>query len=309
MGYNHSELGIAASTGVSATIMVIVTFLCIYEVKHQLQNIKYPEAQYRLVFLLSAPVIIGWLTFGILYDAESERIIAAILLGYKALYLLFFNRYCERLLGWTDKGGVYTYSQAKSITTLQAIGEVSHKFICKCFGKVLLRTQQQAEYFLLRTRIFVFQLVITLGLISILVIILEFATSEDYYNYGEDKADSAYLYVSLVRSISTILATYTVFFYALVLNNVPRLKHLHILSKFAIVKFAILLPELQPIIISIFSSTDTIADDYSSAEQIAYVNSLLVIDEMLIVAFVQLLVFDPEDYQIHHDETTQIIPA
>mmetsp|Transcript_13575 Transcript_13575/g.25621 ORF Transcript_13575/g.25621 Transcript_13575/m.25621 type:complete len:310 (-) Transcript_13575:34-963(-) len=309
MGYDHSELGIAGSTGVSATILVIVTMLCVFEAIKQKKHMRYPEAQIRLIYLLFAPVFIGWLTFGILYEPESERIIAAILFGYKASYLLIFNRYCERLLGWTDKGGVYVYSQEKSISSLQTLGEHKHKFICACLGKIPLRTREQAEYFLKRTRILVAQFVVILLIIGVLVIILEFATPKDYYHYGQETYDSAFTYISIMRSISTIVATYTVFLYSTVLNSIPRLKALHILSKFAIVKFAILLPELQPQIISIFSYADVISDDYSKEEQVSFINSILVIDEMLIVAFVQLLVFDPTEYNVHRDEESQIIPA
>jgi hypothetical protein len=47
MGFDHSELGISGSTGVAATIMVIVTFLVLYEIKIQFVAIKYPEAQHH----------------------------------------------------------------------------------------------------------------------------------------------------------------------------------------------------------------------------------------------------------------------
>jgi hypothetical protein len=302
MGYDHSELGISASTGVTATLMVIVTLLVLYEIKIQFGAIRYPEAQHRLIFLLTAPLVIGWLTFGVLYDPASERVINVVLLGYKAAYLLFFNRYCEQLLGWTDKGGNYVYTLEKSITTLQAVGELTHKLLCRCFGKISLHTPEESEYFLKRTRILVGQLVVVLILSVVISVILEFATAHDYLNYGVQTFDSAYLYLSFIRSISTIIATYTVFLYSFALNAVPRLKHIQILAKFAVVKFAILLPELQPMIISIFCSADVISDDYSKADQIAFVNSLLVCDEMLIVAFVQLLAFNPSDYKFGHED-------
>lgn len=311
MGFDHSELGISGSTGVTATIMVIVTLLCIYEVNLHYQQIMYREAQHRLMFLLSAPVVIGWMTFGILYNPESERIVQALLFGYKGIYLFIFNRYCERLLGWVDKGGVYVYSRDKSIQSLQALGETRHRLLCSVFGKIPLRTPEEAEGYLLRTRIYVGQMTVVLILIGAIVIPLEYAFPVDYINYGSTSFESGAIYINITRTLSTIVATYTVFLYSITLSSIPRLKHLEIFHKFAVVKFAILLPEMQPLIISIFASAGIIADDYSASEQVAFINSLLVCDEMLIVAFVQLLIFDPKDYEVHRkdDETTELLPS
>lgn len=302
MGYDHSELGVVASTSTSAIAMVVVTVVCIIEVKLNLQRINYPEAQHRLTFLLMAPIIIGWLTFCILYTPEYDRIITAALLGYKAAYLYNFNRYCERLLGWTMKNGDFVHSREKSMECLQAIGEESHAAMYKCFGKIPLFTKEQADMFLRRTWVLVFQLMVVLLMISLLIIILEFAIPYDYYEYGRDSFAAGFIYICVIRSISTAIATYRVLLFCTVMSHVPRLKPLKILWKFTALKFAVLLPENQPLILSVLAAAGLIADDYSRVEQMAFVNSLLVIDEMLILACVQWYVFGPEDYSKHYEE-------
>jgi hypothetical protein len=63
--------------------------------------------------------------------------------------------------GWTDKGGNYIYTVEKSIST-SGYGELSHNVGCRCLGKISLRTPEESEYFLKRTRMLVGQLGVVL---------------------------------------------------------------------------------------------------------------------------------------------------
>lgn len=106
------------------------------------------------------------------------------------------------------------------------------------------------------------------------------------------------MWFNTIKSISSMFALYFLVSYAFFAARIPELKDLKIKSKFYLIKLSMIFTEIQPLIISIFANRGLIANtsDYSPEEITNYTNSLLICSEMIIVGFIQILVFPLSDY-------------
>lgn len=198
-------------------------------------------------------------------------------------------------MGWTQSDGRYVYSQEVLLSVL-----VSQKEAKCCFGCLRpkkLRSKAEAAGYLKRMKFWIFQFIIVMGVTGIITMILIGADSKAYV-VGSSKNKSVWLYSSIFRSISSMLALIYLLNISKFVHNIPEMKDYKVELKFLLIKLTLILTEFQPLIIAIFAETDLIASTHKySVEDITnYTNTMLLCSEMIVISFLQLLVYPLSDY-------------
>lgn len=292
---NYDNLSESASIGVTAVILVIVTCMTIYTIVLHRMNFFYPSAQRFLMIIFTMPIFIGWTTWTELLLEKEGRGVEYLINLFKSLCLASFMIYVERMLGCIKSGSENEFSQDKAYEVLTSL-ENEFRFL-GCFKVRPIQTKDQAKKYLRTVKMLVLQACVLLICLGIAGVIIIGATGTSDLKNGE--YSTVFLIFSIINSISSLTALFTLLHYGLYTNKLPQLKNLKVMHKFIIIKLAILFTEVQPLIIQIFSRNGLIAntDKYDVEYITAYTNALLLCSEMIIVSFLLLLIFPLDDYR------------
>ncbi|CAG9324895.1 unnamed protein product [Blepharisma stoltei] len=171
------------------------------------------------------------------------------------------------------------------------------KWILPCIKPSPLSTPEQTMSYLTKIRIGTFQVVFVIIVFTIAISFL-LAFDIDGFSIGDSSTDSLWFWLSAIRSISSGLALFYLVNYSFFAARIPELYDLQLKAKFNLVQLSMVFTELQPIIISFCADQGWIAntDDYSKEEITSWTNNLLLCSEMIIVGFLQILIFPVKDY-------------
>ena len=289
--HNLSENAVLFST---AAMLIVSSGISISLIVRYKRNPKYPQAQIYLFSIFMMPIFIGWASWIEIYQERQGVALEFLVMLFKSVCIVSFLLYVDRMLGCIYKDDNFSYSEEKKYENL--ILENPPKFCC-CKIKPITSVEKSKKY--LRTiKIFVIQncvVLVTLGIIGII-----FISATDSWRADDENVNDFMTAFRIIKAISTMLAFTFLASLGLQANCIVELEPYKILTKFTLIKFGILLTQFQPIIIQIFAATGAIASTskYSVEEITIYTNALLLCSEMIIMAFLLLIVFPLSDYDI-----------
>ncbi|CAG9324888.1 unnamed protein product [Blepharisma stoltei] len=292
---DHHNLAESSAVGVTAVVLVISTFISLYQIVSYARNMKYKSAQIACMLLFTTPMIVGWSAWASLYVGEELKNLDSLVTIDKAFCITMFLILTEMLLGWTESNGKYFYTKETEVRTIVNMKEA--KWLLPCIKPSPLSTPDQALSYLWKVRIGTYQVVFVIITVTIITAALLIFDSEDF-KIGDNNSNSVWLWLNSIRSISCAVALFYLVNYAFFAARIPELNDLKIRSKFYLIKLSMIFTEIQPLIISYCAGKGWIADtdDYSQEEITSWTNSLLLCSEMIIVGFIQILVFPVSDY-------------
>ncbi|CAG9324890.1 unnamed protein product [Blepharisma stoltei] len=293
---NRDNLEESSAIGVTAVVLIISTFICLHHIFSYARNMKYKSAQIACMLLFTTPVIVGWSAWACLYVGETMKNYEALIALDKAFCIAMFLILIEMLLGWTESNGTYFFTKEAEIRVLMDMKEA--KWLLPCIKPSPLSSSKQAISYLRKIRIGIFQVIFVI--IAITIISTPFLIFDyDDFKIGENSTDSIWFWLSSIRSLSSVVAVFFLVNYAFFAAKIPELNELRIKSKFNLIQLSMVFTEIQPSIISFCADRGWIAntDNYSQVEIIGWTNSLLLCSEMIIMGFLQILVFPLSDYK------------
>lgn len=296
---DYDNLSESASIGVTAVILTIVSFMTLYTIALHRMNFFYPSAQRFLMIIFIMPIFIGWTTWTELLLEKEGRGVEYLINLFKSLCLGSFMIYVERMLGCVKSGSDNEFNQDKAYEVLTSL-ENEFRFL-GCFKVKPIENKEQAKKYLMIVKILVLQACVVLICLGVAGVIIIGVTGTSDLKNGE--YSSVFLIFSIINSISSLTALFTLLHYGFYTNKLPLMKNLKVMHKFIIIKLAILFTEVQPLIIQIFSRNNLIAntDKYEAEYITAYTNALLLCSEMIIVSFLLLLIFPLDDYKVNFE--------
>lgn len=285
----------SASLGVTAVILVFVTVMTLAIIVKFQRNLKYPEAQQKLILIFLMPLCIGWAAWVELLKESPARSLEFLMNLFKAICIASFMLYIERILGWVREGNVNRYDEESKFKML--VSNTVRKGIC--FKVQPKTTLEQAHRYLKIIRILVFQQCIILTLLGIIGIIMIVSTGN--YNFHNSTQNMVFEIFAGVKSVSSIVSLLSLLNLIIYVKDIPQMSHFQFLHKFIIIKLGLVFTEVQPIIIGQFAKNGLIAStsDYSAEEITTYTNALMVVSEMIILCFLLVEVFPVADYEVH----------
>ncbi|CAG9330343.1 unnamed protein product [Blepharisma stoltei] len=292
---DHDNLEESSAIIVTAIALLIASIVVFYQIHIFRVNLKYKQAQIRCIAIFMSPVVIGWASWACFFSGEEIRFIQVLIQLVKGAALFLFMQYVETLLGWTDSDGVNSFSS----DILEKVLMNQHQAKC-CFGCIKpypLATQNQVKKYMRKMKIGVFQFIAVMIVTALIAIIIIGSNYDDYIE-GDVYDTSSWLWMSLCRSISSMFALIYLFNFAFFVEKVPEMRDFKIKLKFFIVKLTLIITEFQPLIVGLFARLNLIASTgkYSVSEITDYTNAMLMCSEMIVVSFLQLLVYPLTDY-------------
>ena len=120
------------------------------------------------------------------------------------------------------------------------------------------------------------------------------------YTLTNSNQNVIYSIFGIIVGVSSLIALLALLNLGLFVNDIPEMKSLNIFHKFFIIKAAILVTEIQSLIIELFAYEGLIANTsvFSLQEITTYTNSLLVSCEMTIISFLIVMIYPLTDYDI-----------
>ncbi|CAG9323815.1 unnamed protein product [Blepharisma stoltei] len=298
---NDGDLGEKAAVLVSGIVLFISTMLVMYQLWKYYKHLIYKPAQIALMILFLMPIFIGWTALAVISTMEKQKTLEFCLNVYKSIGLIAFMFYIDRMMGWVKNGDESTYSRKERQECLMRVG--SAKCIYGCIKPSPLTTPKEADSYMNKTYAGVLQLSIVLLLIGIGDLIVYFWFHDVWVYKGPAHYSLAYLAL-IAKVVSSCFALNYLFNFSHFAHHIPELERLGITTKFYIIKLTMMFTEIQPILILFLAELGAISNDskYNAEEITTYTNSLLLCSEMIVVGFLQLLVFPVEDF-VHHPET------
>jgi len=163
-----------------------------------------------------------------------------------------------------------------------------------------LTTKEEADWYVRKTYIGVLQLSLVLMAIGIGELIVYFFFY-DTYAYKSPTQFSLKLVALSAKIISSIVAINYLFNFSHFAHHIPELEKLNVTMKFIIIKLTMMVTEIQPLFILLVAESGVLASDkeYTSDAMSNYTNSLLLCSEMIVVGFLQILIFPVSDFSTH----------
>lgn len=291
---DSNNLQASADIRVTAIVLMIVSIMNISKMISSFRNLKYKEAQVLLTSIYMMPIVIGWVSWIQLLKTSELRSIVFTMTLMKAICLACFLAYVERMIGWTVESGTNLYSKEKLYQNLAT--NRAPKCILPCIKIRVLDSEATAKWYMNRIRLYVYQLCAILALCTLVGLIYIGAADDPKLNKGQ--GTKLFIILSGCTSFSSMIALSGLLNFGVYSNSLPVLTSLKVMHKFMIIKLGLLFTEVQPLIISIFTYTDLIAntDKFSHEEITLYTNSLLVVSEMIIMSFLIVEIFPLSDY-------------
>ena len=304
MSYDQRSLGVGGGIWVAGITMVIASLLAFYNVYDHCKSKVYPQAQKFLYFILLAPVFVGWPSWLVLVAGDAIGILEYVGDLAKALLVLLFTQYVIKMLGTEVNDSICQYSQDKVYSRLTSLGKTKH--LSKCFGEISLRSTKEAKSFLRRIQFSAWQYLVVLVIITVLGVVLTLI-DKDYIKVGSFEAESANLWISLVKITATLIAVYHLFLLSYAVLAFKDLEKIGMKAKFRTVQLAFMITQIQSTLIGTLAESGAIADtdDYDTDQISLFTTNLLMCVEMIILAFVQGIVFSTEDFLNSQEEIQQ----
>lgn len=247
------------------------------------------------MILFCMPIFIGWTSLASLSTMHKQKILEFLLNVYKSVGLICFMIYIDRMMGWTKEGENSKYSKKERQDCLIRIK--SAKCIYGCIKPSPLTTEKEADWYMTKTYVGVLQLCLVLIAIGVGELIV-WGFFHDIYLYKGPEHLSLWLLALGAKIISSCIALNFLFNFSHFSHHIPELEKLNITTKFYIIKLSMMFTEIQPLIILLLVELGAVASDkeYSVEEMSTYTNSLLLCSEMILVGFLQILIFPVEDF-------------
>lgn len=293
MGYDYDELGISSGFGVTAFILILSSCISIYNCSYHMKHIVYQEAQIRLVPYLFSPVVIGWLGWSELMIAQAPPYLSTISDWYTALTVICFVGYAFKIIGAEQVGESIEFSQDRLEMNLTCNTTVRNPF-----RKIELNSKENAQKFMSNIWIFVYQFAAVITITSLIGLIIRLAKGQNLYEPGDASMGKAYLYLNIIKVISTFLAISRLSVLSSVFNHVSAVTNIRLATKIKTVQLSIMLRQVQGLIISVCVQLGVPrGDGYDKDEKVIWTENTLVASEMLVLAFVIILMFPMVDYE------------
>jgi hypothetical protein len=291
---DHDNLSESASVGVTAVVLTMASVVALFHLYRNFNPPHYIEAQKYLIPLFSMPILIGWSGWIEIMETKKSITISFTINLFKAFCLASFMMYTDKMLGWETGNGKNYYSEEKKLAVMCT--DTEPKCLLRCIKFKPIRDKEDARNYLFKVKVYVFQFCACLMFIGIVGGSIMLATED--YETNKLKISSVWLWFYLMQLISSVFALLYLLNFGMFVNKIPEMATLQILHKFVIIKLGILFTELQPLVISVFSSLDLIASTskYSKDEITLYTNSLLLCSEMILMSFLLILIFPVDDY-------------
>ncbi|CAG9314703.1 unnamed protein product [Blepharisma stoltei] len=294
---SHGDLGEKAAVFVSGVVLFISTLLVLYQLWKYYRHMIYKQAQIALMVLFLMPMLIGWTALAVISTMEKQKTLEFCLNMYKSIGLIAFMYYIDRMMGWIKEGDENKYSKKERQECLMRIKKA--KCIYFCVKPSPLTTPKEADSYITKTYIGVLQLSVVLFLIGVGELIVYFLFHDVWVYKGPTHYSLAYL-AMIAKFCSSCFALSYLFNFSHFAHHIPELERLGITTKFYIIKLSMMFTEIQPLLILILVELGVISSDnkYTVDEMTTYTNSLLLCSEMIVVGFLQLLIFPVEDFTL-----------
>jgi hypothetical protein len=292
MGYDYDELGISAGFGVSGFILVLSTCICIYYSTYHVKHIVYPEAQYRLFPYLISPVVIGWLAWGELMMAHSPPFLKLISDLYTSITVICFVGYVFKMIGGVSVGEEIEYNKVKMERSF-----IINKSVRNLFTKIEMDSEENVRKYILRIWIFVYQFAAVVVITSIIGLISRLVRGDDLYEQADTSIDKVFIWLAIIRVISSILAISRLKALSSTVSHISSVSHIKLSTKITAVQLSIMIQSIQALVISICIRIGVPrGDGYDSDEKAIWTTNTLICSEMLVLAFIMILLFPMKDY-------------
>ena len=292
MGYDYDELGISAGLGVSGFLLVLSSLICIYYSTYHVKHIVYCEAQYRLFPYLFSPVVIGWLAWGELMMAKSPPFLKLILDLYTSITVICFVGYVFKMIGGESVGEEIEYNKVKMERSFMI-----NKTVRNVFQKIEMNNEENVRKYILRIWIFVYQYAAVVVITSIIGLIARLARSDDLYEPADTSPNRIFLWLSIIRVVSSILAISRLKALASTVSHISSASQIKLSTKINAVQLSIMIQSIQELIISLCIRLGVPrGDGYDSDERAIWTTNTLICSEMLVLAFIIVLLFPMKDY-------------
>ncbi|CAG9323690.1 unnamed protein product [Blepharisma stoltei] len=298
--YNQRDIGIGGAIWVSGITLLIASFISLRHIWVNNKNPHYREAQKWLNVILLGPMLVGWPCWAIVIVGSAIGLLEVAADVMKALIVYVFVEYTIRMLGWQSDSTGSHYDPMKVDVAVSSVEKVKHK--CPCFGSISLETPKHVHSFLWRVKWAMIQYGLTFLLSAVASCILLYGFSTDYLHYGSSDFQYGYVYINYAKIVTSIYAMYFMMMFMKVTKEVKELKNLNMTPKFKVIEYAFMVTQIQPSIIGLAASYGLIADttDDDSVKYVTiYTSNLLLCVEMIILAFVNWVVFPISDYKGH----------
>jgi len=258
------------------------------------------------MLLFCMPIFIGWTALGsLIVEGQKLKILEFFLNIYKSVGLISFMYYIDRMMGWVRENDENKYSKKERQECLMRVKQA--KCIYGCIKPSPLTTPDEADWYVRKTYIGVLQLSLVLMAIGIGELIVYFFFY-DTYHYQGPAHFSLKLVALSAKIISSIIAINYLFNFSHFAHHIPELEKLNVTMKFVIVKLTMMFTEIQPLFILVLAEAGWVASDkeYTVDEMSNYTNSLLLCSEMILVGFLQILIFPVEDFSSHPEHRKKL---
>ena len=308
--YDHDDLGVSASRGITGFIVIIIMIIAIVHITQHLKlETHYVSVQNRLIYILLAPCIFSTCALmGLFYNTWF---IAMAIELYKSVLIAVFVNYLFAFVAATPKNGQIVYDKDVLYENLRDVESVRHVMGFQLIlGNIDISSIEKAKNFTRRIEIAIWQLVILLPLMQAAAIAVNYTTDLNYENIN--------LTLKAVGAFLTLIAMYHFKLVSAAISKLEDIKSFMVEEKTLCIHLGMLVPTIQNLVIGIFASTGVIhdVDDYTKEEINNYVYYQLLAAEMIVLAFVQVLVFKIGDFKElhrnHHpqkeaDETQELL--
>ena len=138
---------------------------------------------------------------------------------------------------------------------------------------------------------------ILLPVLAVVSEILQYNGHEDYMDNGTFRIDRAYLWMQIALIPSTIITMHHLFIGAKTISQLPELKDVKVMAMTLCIQMSSILPVYQHLIIDILAKSGKIVgtEEYSAQDISFFTYHMLYCCEMVVVAFIQIIVFNPLD--------------
>ena len=304
MGVDHNSLEDSASVGVTAVILIGVSFMTLHMMLKYMRNPKYPAAQHFLVVIFFMPISIGWAAWVQVLVKKDSKGLDFLINLFKSVCIACFMLYMERIMGWVREGDRNIYSENQKFEVL--CHGLPHRFLC--FKVQPTQNVDEAKAYLRRIEFLVYQCCVVFVVIGVIGIIM--ITTGDNYSFTNTTQNKVFTIFFAIKSISSLVALIALMRLVWYNKRIPELEKFEFFHKVVILKLGFLFTEAQPLFIEFCANYNLIANTsiYSVAEITAYTNSLLIVSEMIIINFLFLIEFPISDYEVPPADTSRLEP-
>ena len=286
------ELGIFSGICICG---ILGAFECIIVLCHVQAHCKimstYKPAILKVVIMLVCTILMFIIQFFMLISQTNGDFLFYFTEFLKSIYIYTFIDMNIKLVGW-DNLEFSIYSEAKFESILIRLNTFPG-----ISGAVSLKNHEEVKWFILKIKLAVIQYcIISLGVLLV-SIFLKFS-SNDILNYGDISPDYGFLWLSVFKLLSAVLELVNFIQFGLCLQSLPLLDNYRTKDKFRLVKYCLLLTEVQPLVISLISKYSNLFgnNSYTSSDKSTFVIAFFYTIELLAFLLASLNSFSTTEY-------------